>query len=180
MFLFPPPVLGERAHHILARARVAVRRRPRKQLQDFRQIRTDQIAPFVQAECIALGAVAVQLFLPFHHVCLAPVFFGSACGHDPGSCSIGRDACYCAIARRGTAGSAAAPATRCRKFRRGSFILPSLSLFYSITSSARASSGSGTVRPRALAVLRFMISSTFVDCTTGRSAGFSLLRIFPA
>jgi hypothetical protein len=28
----------------------------------------------VQAECIALGAVAVQLFFPFHHVCLAPVF----------------------------------------------------------------------------------------------------------
>jgi hypothetical protein len=35
---------------------------------------------------------------------------------------------------------------------------------YSITSSARPSSGSGTVSPSALAVLRFMISSTFVDC----------------
>jgi hypothetical protein len=43
-------------------------------LQDLRQVRTYQIAPFVQAECIALGAVAVQLFFPFHHVCLAPVF----------------------------------------------------------------------------------------------------------
>ncbi len=43
-------------------------------LQDLRQVRTYQIAPFVQAECIALGAVAVQLFCPFHHVCLAPVF----------------------------------------------------------------------------------------------------------
>ena len=44
---------------------------------------------------------------------------------------------------------------------------------YSITSSARASSGSGTASPSALAVLRLMISSTFVACCTGRSAGFS-------
>src|SRR5882672_2634519 len=50
---------------------------------------------------------------------------------------------------------------------------------HSITSSARPSSESGTVRPSALAVLRFMSSSTFVDCTTGRSAGFMPLRIFP-
>ncbi len=50
---------------------------------------------------------------------------------------------------------------------------------HSITSSARPSSESGTVRPRALAVLRFMISSTFVDCMTGKLAGFSPLRIFP-
>jgi len=28
----------------------------------------------VQAARIALGAVAVKLFLPFHHVCLAAVF----------------------------------------------------------------------------------------------------------
>ena len=34
---------------------------------------------------------------------------------------------------------------------------------YSITSSARPSSVSGTVRPSALAVLRLMISSTLVD-----------------
>src|SRR5215475_5651338 len=34
---------------------------------------------------------------------------------------------------------------------------------HSITSSARASSESGTVRPSVLAVLRLMISSTFVD-----------------
>jgi hypothetical protein len=37
---------------------------------------------------------------------------------------------------------------------------------YSITSSARPSSGSGTVRPNALAVLRFRINSTFVACCT--------------
>jgi hypothetical protein len=35
---------------------------------------------------------------------------------------------------------------------------------HSITSSARPRSESGMVRPSALAVLRFMISSTFVDC----------------
>ena len=35
---------------------------------------------------------------------------------------------------------------------------------HSITSSARPSSVSGTVRPSALAVLRLMISSTFVAC----------------
>src|SRR5215467_14148969 len=50
---------------------------------------------------------------------------------------------------------------------------------YSITSSARACSVSGTVRPRALAVLRLMISSSFVDCWTGKSAGFAPWRIFP-
>jgi hypothetical protein len=43
-------------------------------LQDLRQVRPYQIAPFVQAECIAPRAVPVKLFLPFHHVCLAPVF----------------------------------------------------------------------------------------------------------
>src|SRR5262252_7517370 len=52
-------------------------------------------------------------------------------------------------------------------------------LHYSIISSARPDRGSGTVMPSALAVLRLMISSTFVDCTTGRSAGFSPLRMRP-
>jgi hypothetical protein len=50
---------------------------------------------------------------------------------------------------------------------------------YSMTSSARASSEGGTVRPSVLAVLRLMISSNLVDCITGRSAGFSPLRIRP-
>src|SRR3954468_9106830 len=48
---------------------------------------------------------------------------------------------------------------------------------HSITSSARASSEGGTSRPSVLAVLRLIIRSTFVDCWTGRSAGFSPLRI---
>src|SRR5713226_919905 len=48
---------------------------------------------------------------------------------------------------------------------------------YSITSSARASSVGGTVRPSALAVLRLMASSYLVGACTGRSAGFSPLRM---
>ena len=48
---------------------------------------------------------------------------------------------------------------------------------YSITSSARASSDGGTVRPSALAVLRLMTNSYLVGACTGRSAGFSPLRM---
>src|SRR6516225_8102038 len=51
---------------------------------------------------------------------------------------------------------------------------------HSITSSASASSVSGTSRPRALAVLRLMTSWNFVDCITGKSADFSPLRVRPA
>src|SRR6516164_3948907 len=50
---------------------------------------------------------------------------------------------------------------------------------HSITSSARTSRAVGIVRPSALAVLRLMISSTLVACWTGRSAGFSPLRMRP-
>src|SRR6516225_6386038 len=42
--------------------------------------------------------------------------------------------------------------------------------FHSITSSARASSEGGTVRPRAFAVFRLMTSSNFFGCSIGRSA----------
>ena len=48
---------------------------------------------------------------------------------------------------------------------------------YCNTSSARANTDGGIVRPRALAVLRFTTSSNFVDCSTGRSAGLAPLRI---
>ena len=48
---------------------------------------------------------------------------------------------------------------------------------YSITSSARASSAGGTVRPSALAVLRLITSSNLVGCSTGRSEGLVPLRI---
>jgi len=51
---------------------------------------------------------------------------------------------------------------------------------YSITSSARARSVCGTMRPSALAVFRLMTSSTFVDCTIGSSAGFLPPRARPA
>src|SRR5262249_53492544 len=48
---------------------------------------------------------------------------------------------------------------------------------HSITSSARASSVGGMVRPSALAVLRLMTNSSLVDCSTGKSAGLAPLKI---
>src|SRR5262249_53429695 len=48
---------------------------------------------------------------------------------------------------------------------------------HSITSSARASRVAGTVRPSAFAILRLTTSSYLVGACTGRSAGFSPLRI---
>jgi hypothetical protein len=57
---------------------------------------------------------------------------------------------------------------------------PGSRITYSITSSARPISGSGISRPSALAVLRLMTSSTFVDCCTGKFPGFSPLRMRPA
>src|SRR5262249_50876355 len=52
-------------------------------------------------------------------------------------------------------------------------------LHHSITSSAMATRVAGTSIFRAFAVLRFMTNSNRVDCTTGRSAAFSPLRIRP-
>src|SRR5262245_22227730 len=43
---------------------------------------------------------------------------------------------------------------------------------HSMTSSARARSECGTVRPRALAVVRLITSSILVGCSTGSSPGF--------
>src|SRR6185312_11575129 len=48
---------------------------------------------------------------------------------------------------------------------------------HSITSLALASSVVGTDRPRVLAVFRLMTSSYFVGACTGRSAGFSPLKM---
>lgn len=48
---------------------------------------------------------------------------------------------------------------------------------YSITSSAVASSLSGTVRPSAFAVLKLMTNWYLVGNCTGRFAGFSPLRM---
>jgi hypothetical protein len=62
--------------------------------------------------------------------------------------------------------------------RRGERLLASPD-FHSITSSARASSVLETSRPSAFAVFRLMYSSTLVTCWTGKSAGFSPLRIRP-
>ena len=48
---------------------------------------------------------------------------------------------------------------------------------YSITSSARASTEAGKSRPSALAVLRLITSSYLTGACTGRSVGFSPLRM---
>src|SRR5499427_2306758 len=48
---------------------------------------------------------------------------------------------------------------------------------HSITSSARASSEAGTSMPSAFAVLRLITNSYLVGFCTGRSAGFSPLRM---
>jgi hypothetical protein len=52
--------------------------------------------------------------------------------------------------------------------------------YHSITSSAWASSKSGILRRRALAVLRLTTSSTLVLCWIGRSVGWAPFKIFPA
>jgi len=48
---------------------------------------------------------------------------------------------------------------------------------YSITSSTRASSVGGIVRPRAFAVVRLRTRSNLVGCSTGMSPGFAPRRI---
>ena len=72
------------------------------------------------------------------------------------------------IARRGWHGRKVplSAVSRCSKQKR-----------YSITSSARASTLCGTLRPSALAVLRLITRSYLVGACTGRSAGFSPLRM---
>jgi len=54
-----------------------------------------------------------------------------------------------------------------------------LAPLHSITSSARASSVGGTVRPSALAVFRLITNSKCVGCKMGISAGFDPFRICP-
>ena len=68
----------------------------------------------------------------------------------------------------------------CREWPRGGCAAEQrdeLAPSHSITSSARTSSVGGISRPSALAVFRLITSSKAVGCFTGRSAGFSPLRI---
>ena len=46
----------------------------------------------------------------------------------------------------------------------------------SLDSSARADSIGGTTMPSAFAAVRLITNSNLVDCATGRSAGFRILR----
>src|SRR5262249_26569917 len=52
-----------------------------------------------------------------------------------------------------------------------------LAPLHSITSSAVASSFSGTVRPRLVAVFRLMANSNLTGASTGRSAGLAPFRM---
>src|SRR5262245_11337671 len=54
---------------------------------------------------------------------------------------------------------------------------PCCSVAYLITLSARKRTDCGIVTPICLAVLRLMMNSNFVGCSTGRSAGFAPFRI---
>src|SRR3954447_6807873 len=67
----------------------------------------------------------------------------------------------------------------CRKRpgRRAAKQADELAPLHSITSSARASSTDGMVRPSAFAVLRLIASSYLLGACTGKSAGFSPLRM---
>src|SRR5262249_50640164 len=49
--------------------------------------------------------------------------------------------------------------------------------FHLITLSARARTVGGIVRPICFAVLRLIINSNFVGCSTGKSAGLAPFRI---
>src|SRR5262249_90787 len=61
----------------------------------------------------------------------------------------------------------------CRAAEQSDELAPS----HSITSSARASNGGGTVRPIAFAVLRLMTSSNVVGCSIGKLAGCAPVKI---
>ena len=64
---------------------------------------------------------------------------------------------------------------RCRAAKHGD----ELAAVHSITSSASESMLSGILTPRAFAVLRLMTNSNLVGCSTGKSPGFSPLRMRP-
>src|SRR5262249_222951 len=70
--------------------------------------------------------------------------------------------------RGGVWGGGCGRATEGRATKHGKKVPPP----HSMTSSARASSEDGTVRPSVLAVLRLISSSNLVGCSTGRSPGF--------
>ena len=83
----------------------------------------------------------------------------------------------CGRGNRSPASPAAARAPRAATRRRAAEQRDELAPPHSITSSARASSDGGTSRPSALAVLRLMTNSNLVGACTGKSAGFSPLRM---
>jgi hypothetical protein len=85
-------------------------------------------------------------------------------------------AAQCSLCPKSDRGAAMQRTTRSAKSR---LMHRSKQYLYSITSSAIESTPDGIARPRAFAVLRLITSSSFVGRKTGRSAGFSPLRIRP-
>jgi hypothetical protein len=98
----------------------------------------------------------------------APTVGGTAQGHS-----------RLCLARACTHKSAFCRCSRCQNLPYAPQQAIRMRVDYSITSSARASSVGGTVRPSALAVLRLMTSSNLVGCITGRSLGLAPLRMRP-
>ena len=86
------------------------------------------------------------------------------------------------LATRGKTRADNMPRLRARRERprcRGAEQRDELAAGHSITSSAMASKPGGKVRPSIFAVFKLITNSNFVGWTTGKSAGFSPLRIRP-
>jgi hypothetical protein len=111
---------------------------------------------------VAARTVAVELFLPLHHIAFAAVFLDelvhliAALARAPAAF----DAQHIELA-----------------FDIAEYEVGSMARAYSITSSARASSVGGTSRPSAFAVVKLMTRSNLVGCSTGRSAGLAPRKI---
>jgi hypothetical protein len=111
---------------------------------------------------VAARTVAVELFLPLHHIAFAAVFLDelvhliAALARAPAAF----DAQHIELA-----------------FDIAEYEVGSMARAYSITSSARAISVGGISRSIARAVLRLITSSYFTGAWTGRSLGFSPLRM---
>jgi hypothetical protein len=144
------------------------------------RIRSCPLLAFLRLEMISNKWLAKPLRQPLTHQ--APDYVGRAAGggsdddaHRPRWIGLRPcDARYCW--ERGRARG------QMQEFPTGKFHLNTSypALLHSITSSASASNLPGISRPSALAVLRLITKSNFVDCWTGKLAGFSPLRMRPA
>jgi hypothetical protein len=72
------------------------------------------------------------------------------------------------------------PEQRLSRWAKSNVSRPHQMFPYSMTSSEIASTLAGMSKPSPLAVLRLITSGYLIDCITGKSAGFTPLRIFAA